>query len=239
MTNLHHHTQTWKHYSHIITSSHIISISSSAQLGYSKAISKTAIMAKPRPSSKRTSKADTIVTNDLVTRKASTGSADNPEITLPSLAQDYLQNKDEVMELLLKLTKALKEEREARHTMEREFAELKTQQTQMRQTVNQQASQLPETVRMNINRDIEDMLDDRDDQFANIGVYEDIGELGRQMHSLEEQFRDLKREQPGQLENDETLVEEGGPRRVPDRVEVDLISDPFDVDMSDVLMKPL
>jgi len=196
-------------------------------------------MAKPRPTSKRTSKADTVLTNDSESRKASTEGAETPDITLPSLAQDYLQNKDEVMELLLKLTKALKEEREARHTMEREFAEMKTQQTQMRQTVDQQASQLPETVRRNIQQDIEDMLDDRDDQFASIGVHEDIEELERQMHSLEEQFRDLKREQPGQLETHETLVEEGGPRRVPDRVEVDLISDPFDVDMSDVIMKPL
>jgi hypothetical protein len=45
------------------------------------------------------------------------GTSDTSVVTLSALAQNYAQNRDEVMELLLKLTKALKEERDFRDTL--------------------------------------------------------------------------------------------------------------------------
>lgn len=198
-------------------------------------------MGLKRPTSKKTSKADT-ATNNIASepRQAPAEDAETPDITLPSLAQDYLHNKDEVMELLLTLTKALKEEREARRGLEKQLADMQTQLERVQETARQQALYLPDTIRWNLGRDMEDMFFNREGDFADAGIYEEVGDLETRLCALEEMLKDKKREHPDQMENDETLVEEeGGPRRVPDRVEVDLISDPIDIDMADQIEMPV
>jgi phage shock protein A len=128
--------------------------------------SKTALniaMGLKRPTSKKTSKADTSVAEDVASesRQAPTDRAGTPDITLPSLAQDYLQNKNSVMELLLTLTKALKEEREARQIVQKQLADMQKHVEQLQQTARQHAVQLPDTVRFNLDRDIEEMFFER------------------------------------------------------------------------------
>ena len=198
-------------------------------------------MAKPRPASKRTSKADTVVTNDSESRKASTEGADTPDITLPSLAQDYLQNKDEVMELLLKLTKALKEERDARQLvekqlgdMQKQYADMQTHVEELQQTARQHAVQLPDAVRYNLDNHIEEMLEGFEDRFADMGVYKNVVDLERRINAMEEKLKDVKREQSDPLK-EKGLVEEGEgsylSRRGQKRIYEDS-SDPIEVDMS-------
>jgi len=176
------------------------------------------------------------------TRQASTEGAGTPDITLPSLAQDYLHNKDEVMELLLTLTKALKEEREARHILEKQLADMQTQLKQVKETAHQQSLRLPDTIRDNLNRDIEEMLAVHDMEFADDYVNESVEELEARMDALEEKLKDVQREQPDLPENDNTLAENGegsylsGDAKV--WIEVDHSSDILDIDMHDYLKPP-
>jgi len=187
-------------------------------------------MAKSRQTTKKTSKADT-ATTDI----ASTDGIATPDITLPSLAQDYLQNKDEIMSLLLQLTKALKEERAARQDMENRLADMETRLKQVQHTAHQQTLRLPNTIKDNLDRDIEEMLIVHDAEFADRYVNESVEELAERMDALEQKLKDVRRELPNLPDDDNTLVEESeghyltGDAKV--WIEVDRSSDILDVDM--------
>lgn len=73
---------------------------------------------------------------------ADTSTTENEEMSLAALSENYMDHRDEVMQILLNLTKALKDEREFRQSLLKRLEALKSKQEAQEKTQKEQAEKI-------------------------------------------------------------------------------------------------